>query len=100
MKDNPPSEPLFDKLVRTIATDQPRVTKFKINWDPETNTAAAEAGGATETTMSNGIEINEAIESKIDHAVSDQVPYFNAQDAEMSSCEDKLTKNQTSLLSY
>jgi histone chaperone ASF1 len=35
LRDNPPIEPIFDKLVRTIATDQPRVTKFKINWDSE-----------------------------------------------------------------
>ncbi|RNA37461.1 histone chaperone asf1 [Brachionus plicatilis] len=33
LKDNPPSEPQFDKLMRQIAADQPRVTKFKINWD-------------------------------------------------------------------
>ncbi len=51
LKDNPPIEPVFTKLIRTIAFDQPRVTKFKINWDSETNstsgTTAAETGSDT-----------------------------------------------------
>lgn len=32
LKENPPPEPQFNKMVRTILSDQPRVTKFKINW--------------------------------------------------------------------
>ena len=36
MRENPPAEPQFDKLVRTIAANEPRVTKFKINWDSST----------------------------------------------------------------
>lgn len=52
MKDNPPAEPQFDKLVRQIAADQPRVTKFKINWDPASSTEAAnECTAAQDTEM-------------------------------------------------
>lgn len=46
LKDNPPAEPQFNKLVRTIAADQPRVTKFKINWDSPT-APGQEEGQAT-----------------------------------------------------
>jgi hypothetical protein len=35
MREIPPTEPQFDKLVRTIASNEPRVTKFKINWEPK-----------------------------------------------------------------
>ena len=38
MREIPPAEPQFDKLIRTIASNEPRVTKFKINWDPKTTT--------------------------------------------------------------
>lgn len=60
LKDNPPAEPIFDKLVRTIAADQPRVTKFKINWDPVTNEAANtinEANPATAGVVSQDSEM-------------------------------------------
>uniref|UniRef100_A0A1A9W758 Histone chaperone asf1 n=1 Tax=Glossina brevipalpis TaxID=37001 RepID=A0A1A9W758_9MUSC len=33
MRENPPSKPMFDKLVRNILATKPRVTRFKINWD-------------------------------------------------------------------
>ena len=38
MREVPPTEPQFDKLIRTIASNEPRVTKFKINWDPKPTT--------------------------------------------------------------
>jgi histone chaperone ASF1 len=31
--ETPPTEPLFEKLQRNILASNPRVTKFKINWD-------------------------------------------------------------------
>ena len=31
--ENPPPKPLFDKLQRNILASNPRVTKFKVNWD-------------------------------------------------------------------
>ena len=33
MQETPPETPLFDKLTRNILASNPRVTKFKINWD-------------------------------------------------------------------
>ena len=33
MQETPPEQPLFDKLTRNILASNPRVTKFKINWD-------------------------------------------------------------------
>ena len=35
MREMPPAAPQFDKLIRTIASNEPRVTKFKINWEPK-----------------------------------------------------------------
>jgi hypothetical protein len=33
MKETPPETPVFDHLTRNILASNPRVTKFKINWD-------------------------------------------------------------------
>jgi len=33
MRENPPAVPQFDKVVRNILGSEPRVTRFKINWD-------------------------------------------------------------------
>lgn len=44
LRENPPAAPLFDRLVRNILADKPRVTKFPIDWDEAK--AAAEAGQA------------------------------------------------------
>ena len=65
LKDNPPTEPNFNKLVRTIAADQPRVTKFKINWEP-TNQAPDQPGTSSsnqadsEMMMDSGEQQNHA----------------------------------------
>ena len=56
LKDNPPTEPLFNKLARTIAADQPRVTKFKINWDPVNAGVAEAAAMADSNTYTNEVE--------------------------------------------
>lgn len=37
MRENPPSQPIFEKVQRNILADKPRVTRFKINWDDSTN---------------------------------------------------------------
>lgn len=49
LREIPPTEPQFDKLVRTIAANEPRVTKFKINWDskPQADAAATAVEGVT-----------------------------------------------------
>ena len=33
LQETPPETPNFDKLTRNILASNPRVTKFKINWD-------------------------------------------------------------------
>lgn len=33
MRRSPPDYPKFDRIVRTIEIDQPRITMFDINWD-------------------------------------------------------------------
>lgn len=33
LRENPPSPPQFDKVVRNILASEPRVTRFKINWE-------------------------------------------------------------------
>lgn len=55
MRENPPSEPIYDKLVRSIAANEPRVTKFKINWDSSATVAANTAAEATAMSAENGI---------------------------------------------
>ena len=54
MRENPPSEPQFTKLIRTIAANEPRVTKFKINWE-----SSAAAAAAAATTSSSNVEISQ-----------------------------------------
>lgn len=34
LREDPPKVPLIDKLMRNILADQPRVTKFPVDWDP------------------------------------------------------------------
>ena len=41
MRENPPTQPQFDKVQRNILADKPRVTRFKINWDDSTNLPSA-----------------------------------------------------------
>ncbi|XP_022194447.1 histone chaperone asf1 [Nilaparvata lugens] len=42
LRENPPAQPQFDKVMRNILGTEPRVTRFKINWD-DSETAAASA---------------------------------------------------------
>ena len=55
MRENPPNEPQFDKLVRSIAANEPRVTKFKINWDSSATAAANAAADAQTMSETNGV---------------------------------------------
>ncbi|ENN81450.1 histone chaperone asf1 [Dendroctonus ponderosae] len=45
LKENPPSPPQFDKVTRNILASEPRVTRFKINWE-EPNAQESMAGNA------------------------------------------------------
>lgn len=61
MRENPPTEPQFNKLIRTIAANEPRVTKFKINWESSAAAAAAAAAAATTSNVENSQEAGGAI---------------------------------------
>nr|ACO15562.1 Histone chaperone asf1 [Caligus clemensi] len=43
LQEEPPSQPLFNKLKRNILATNPRVTKFKINWDSDSSSNANNA---------------------------------------------------------
>lgn len=96
MRENPPSEPQFDKLVRQIASDQPRVTKFKINWDSSSAAAAAatENGGATATT-SSAAEPSSAAQTQQSVAEASLLAMMNSntQDSEMVDISNISAKN-------
>lgn len=50
LQENPPEQPIFEKLTRNILASNPRVTKFKINWDDQAN------GQSTSNGATNGEE--------------------------------------------
>lgn len=84
LRENPPAEPQFDKLIRTIASDQPRVTKFKINWDSTAAAAAAAAAAGTLATTSSQADAN------------DMAANTNTQDSEMVDISNISAKNTDS----
>lgn len=43
LKENPPAIPQFDKLMRNILATNPRVTRFKVDWD-DTNKSGTSKG--------------------------------------------------------
>ena len=62
LKDSPPAEPNFSKLTRIIAADQPRVTKFKINWEsqPATSVTAAADGAVASSSLPDADMVDES----------------------------------------
>jgi histone chaperone ASF1 len=56
LRENPPVEPQFNKLIRTIADKEPRVTKFKINWDSATSASQSNNAAAGTSSASDGVE--------------------------------------------
>ncbi len=61
LRENPPTEPQFDKLVRAIAANEPRVTKFKINWDSSAAVAAAALAATNAETVSTEGKVSQRI---------------------------------------
>ncbi|XP_017787139.1 PREDICTED: histone chaperone asf1b [Nicrophorus vespilloides] len=59
MRENPPSPPQFDKVIRNILASEPRVTRFKINW--EDPTPAAEQPITNLNENSNSISTMECV---------------------------------------
>nr|CAG4642007.1 EOG090X0CKF [Eurycercus lamellatus] len=44
LKENPPAVPQFDKLMRNILATNPRVTRFKVDWDDTTGKNSTNKG--------------------------------------------------------
>ncbi|KAK9887318.1 hypothetical protein WA026_021626 [Henosepilachna vigintioctopunctata] len=47
LKENAPSPPQFDKVVRNILASEPRVTRFKVNWEDTVPTENSQNGDST-----------------------------------------------------
>ncbi|KAL1455959.1 hypothetical protein WDU94_000721 [Cyamophila willieti] len=54
LKENPPEKPQFDKVVRNILASEPRVTRFKINWDDSDQRDETPAPQEEEESMESG----------------------------------------------
>lgn len=92
LRDNPPAEPKFDRLVRTIAQNQPRVTKFKINWDSSAAVAAAAAAAASTTTNGQVSEMNNEQERSNPVVVDSEV--IMIEDTPIASSTSAQTENK------
>ncbi|KAG5864952.1 hypothetical protein JTB14_012464 [Gonioctena quinquepunctata] len=65
LRENLPSPPQFDKVVRNILASEPRVTRFKINWEetnPQENVASSDQNGAgssisAETSSNQAVDV-------------------------------------------
>jgi len=60
MQESPPDVPVFDKLQRNILGSQPRVTKFKIDWDDAKDSENIPPEGAENTgdaSTSNAVDL-------------------------------------------
>lgn len=55
LRENPPTQPQFDKVQRNILGDKPRVTRFKINWD---DGVGSTTNGSTDELDSHTMEEN------------------------------------------
>ena len=59
MQETPPENPVFDKLNRNILASNPRVTKFKINWDPTNSTNQVSFKSYLRKFRKSGIRFND-----------------------------------------
>ncbi|XP_030757279.1 histone chaperone asf1 [Sitophilus oryzae] len=69
LRENLPSPPQFDKVTRNILASEPRVTRFKINWE-EPN--AQEVVSNLENTENSSITTEQS-----NNATQSQIPSFN-----------------------
>jgi len=63
MTENMPDQPVFDRLTRNILASNPRVTKFKINWD-SAEAAAAAAAASNQAAGSDGTSSTSPLDSE------------------------------------
>ncbi|TFK72389.1 anti-silence-domain-containing protein [Pluteus cervinus] len=77
MKENPPTPPLFERLMRDISA-KPRVTRFQIKWDvtPPEQTRAA-AGAATSAAVPSADDLEGDSEDKLMADAKDVAPKQN-----------------------
>lgn len=71
LKENPPSPPQFDKVTRNILASEPRVTRFKINWE-EPNASEPLPG-----TSENAETMVADTTSQVDTGTPTQIRSFN-----------------------
>ncbi|CAM8886106.1 unnamed protein product [Rhodiola kirilowii] len=64
LREEPPQKVLIDKVQRNILADKPRVTKFPINFHPESGDQGEEPSSLPETTNSAGE--NEEVPASVD----------------------------------
>ncbi len=64
LRELPPTEPQFNKLIRSIAANEPRVTKFKINWDSQkaSNSNTNSNGASTALTTNTASALTSVID--------------------------------------
>lgn len=70
LRENLPSPPQFDKVIRNILASEPRVTRFKINWEEQTNQDTA-----ITTEVQNGNQSNVENNDEASHNI--EVPTLN-----------------------
>lgn len=58
LRENPPSTPQFDKLQRNILATDPRITKFKIDWDDGEEENISNTANTDTFTNSSNLEKN------------------------------------------
>lgn len=65
LRENLPSPPQFDKVIRNILASEPRVTRFKINWEEQANQdtpITTEVQNGNQSNVENGEEANHGVE--------------------------------------
>merc|ERR1712088_1118734 len=67
LQETPPEKPDFEKLQRNILASNPRVTKFKINWDGAASSTTENGTSQQETSQSTQTEQSNGVESEMDH---------------------------------
>jgi histone chaperone ASF1 len=75
MKETPPETPVFDHLTRNILASNPRVTKFKINWDNPNSQPSTSTGNGESSEQQNTME--DESESSSDEEFDENKPPKN-----------------------
>jgi len=74
LQETPPEKPDFEKLQRNIVAENPRVTKFKINWEDPKKVAAEEAAkAAAAAAQAAASGSNGDVEMRLDQDPANQV---------------------------